>query len=252
MATKADIDTDLTLELDGRNLTPEKFMKGVRAFFGLVSEITRELAGPQDFINWTVQVKHGSNLVGIVPSHSNVPAPVLDKIYVRVYEGISSIENSSQQPEGLPEAALKHIRELGSIAGTGDDEDDDTTVRIWAKKLPAPVTHKAAAHVAVLLAETYEDFGTIEGRVQVISEQGELHVFITEPVSGRRVRCLFEEEMVPRFLSAFRKRVEVKGRIKYRRDHKPTSIFATGLTEFPDNKDLPSFREMRGIFREKT
>jgi len=248
MADKVDIDADLTLEIDGRNVTPEKFMKGVRAFFGLVSEITRDLAGPKDFINWTVQVKDGSNLIGMAPSYSTVPVAVLDAIYVKVRDGIESIENSADDPEGIPEAALKHIRDLGSVAGSGD-EDDDTKIRVWTRKLPVAVTHKAVAHVAVLLAESYEDFGTIEGRVQVISEQGNLHVFIAEPIHGRRVRCFFEEEMLPRFLAAFRKRVEVKGKIKYRRDGKPISIFATGLTDFPDNKNLPSFKEMRGIFR---
>jgi len=249
MATKDDIDADLTLELDGKNVTPEKFIKAVRAFFGLVNEVTRELAGPKEFVNWRVQVKDGSNLVGIVPSHANVRPMVLDKIYALVNEGISSIENAAEEPEGLPEPALKHIRDLGSVAGLGDDEDD-TKVRVWTKRLPAPITHKAAAHVAVLLAESYEDFGTIDGRVHVISDEGNLHVFITEPVGGRRIRCYFEEEMLPRFLGAFRKRVEIKGKIKYRRDHKPISIFATSLKEFPGKQELPSFREMRGIFRE--
>jgi hypothetical protein len=248
MATKDDIDTDLTLELDGKNVTPEKFLKAVRAFFGLVNEVTRELAGPKEFIHWTVQVKDGSNLVGVMPSHASVSPVVLDNIYALVQESISSIETTAEEPpEGLPEPALRHIRDLGSITGTG--EDDDTTVRIWTKRLPAPVTHKAASHVTTLLAESYEDLGTIEGRVQVISEQGALHVFVTEPISGRRVRCLFDEEMLQRFLGAFRKRVEIKGKIKYRRDHKPISIFATNLVEFPESKDLPSFREMRGIFR---
>ncbi len=249
MADKIDIDADLTLEIDGRNVTPEKFMRGVRAFFGLVNEITRDVVGPKEFVNWKVQVKSGSNLIGMVPSYSTVSAPVLDAIYAKVQEGIASIESSDEEPEGLPETALKFIRDLGSVTGT--DEDDDTKVRVWTKKLPLPVTHKAVAHVAVLLAESYEDFGTIEGRVQVISEQGNLHVFITEPISGRRIRCFFDEEMLPRFMATFRKRVEVKGRIKYRRDGKPISIFATGLTEFPDSKDLPSYREMRGIFRER-
>jgi hypothetical protein len=249
MATRDDIDTDLTLELDGKNVTPEKFMKAVRAFFGLVNEITRELAGPKEFIHWKVQVKDGSNLVGLMPSHASVRPFVLDNIYALVHQGISSIEDAAIEPEGLPEPALRHIRDLGSVAGVGDD-DDDTKVRIWAKRLPAPITHKASAHVAALLAESYEDFGTIDGRVHVISDEGDLHVFITEPIGGRRIRCYFEEEMLPRFLAAFRKRVEIKGKIKYRRDHKPISILASGLIEFPSTDELPSFREMRGIFRE--
>jgi hypothetical protein len=249
MATQDDIDADLTLEITGNNVTPEKFMKAVRAFFGLVSEVTRELAGPKEFIHWTVQVKQASNLVGMVPSHANVRPFVLDNICALVHDGISSIENFATEAEGLPEPALKHIKDLGSVA-SADDNEDDTKIRVWTKRLAAPITHKAAAHVAVLLAESYEDFGTIDGRVQVISDEGDLHVFVTEPIGGRRIRCFFEEELLPTFLSAFRKRVEVKGKIKYRRDHKAVSVFATSLKEYPNANDLPSFREMRGIFRE--
>ena len=97
----------------------------------------------------------------------------------------------------------------------------------------------------------YEDFGTIEGRLHVISDQGAPHVFITEPVKQHHVHCDFDESMLPLFLAAFGKRVEVSGRIKYRSDHTPISIHANALTEFPDKEDLPSYREMRGIFRAK-
>ena len=224
-------------------------MRGARAFFGLVNEITKSLAGPKEFVHWTVQVKHGSNLIGVVPSRFTIPHAVLDTIYARVHEGIESLENSSNEPEGLPDAAMRHVRDLGAIVGV--DDKDDTKIWVWTKKLPIPITHRSVAHVAVLLSEEYEDYGTIEGRVQVISDQSGLHVFVTEQIKNRRIRCLFGEELLPKFLAAFRKRVEVKGRIKYRRDHIPISIEATALTEFPDNKDLPSFRQMRGIFRER-
>lgn len=249
MATRADIDADLTLEIDGKNVTPDKFMRGVRAFFNLVAEITRAQAGPQQFVHWAVQVKDGSNLIGMVPHHFNVAPIVLDTIYAKVQEGIETLENEAEEPEGFPEPALRCIRELASVVGT--DEDDDTRVRVWTKKQPTAVTHKAVAHIAVLLNEGYEDFGTMEGRVQVISEQGALHVFVTEPIRSRRIRVYFDEEMLPQFMGAFRKRVEVTGLIKYRRDGTPVSINAKKIVEFPDAKDLPNFREMRGIFRER-
>lgn len=247
MATKADIDADLTLEIDGHNVTPEKFMRGVRAFFGLVTEVTRDLTGPQQFVHWVVQVKSGSNLIGLAPQQFNVPPTVLDNIYSKIEDGIELIEHEATEPDGFLEGALKHVRELASVVGT--DDNDDTKIRVWAKKRPVLVTHKAVAHVAALLNEQFEDFGTIEGRIHVISDQGALHVFVTEPIWNRRIRCYFDEEMLPLFLATFRKRVEVTGRIKYRRDGNPISISASALSEFPDTKDLPSFREMRGIFR---
>ena len=247
MATKADIDADLTLEIDGKDVTPEKFMRGVRAFFGLINEVTRGLAGPDQFVHWTVQVKDGSNLVGVVPTHFTVPEGVLANIYAAVQEGIESLEDNDTEPVGFPEPALRHVRELTADVGT--DDSDDTRVRVWTKKEPVVVTHKALAHVTKILQEAYEDFGTVEGRVQVISDQGALHVFVLEPVRNRRVRCYFNEDQLPAFMAAFRKRVEVKGKIKYRRDGVPISIYATGLKEFPDANDLPNFREMRGIFK---
>jgi len=42
-ATPADIPSDLTLEI-GRNLSPEKFVATVRAFFGYVREVSKTLA----------------------------------------------------------------------------------------------------------------------------------------------------------------------------------------------------------------
>jgi hypothetical protein len=128
MATKADIDADLTLEIDGRNVTPDKFMRAVRAFFGLVNEVTCSLAGHQQFVHWVVQVKSASNLVGLQPSQFNVSPVVLENIYTTIQGGIESIEYEAAEPEGIPEGALKHIRELASIAGT--DDADDTRVRV--------------------------------------------------------------------------------------------------------------------------
>jgi hypothetical protein len=249
MATKADIDADLTLEMDGHNITPDKFKRGVEAFFGLVREVTRDVAGPNHFVHWVVQVKSGSNLVGLAPQQFNVPPAVLDNIYAKIEDGIENIENEAKEPEGFPEDALRHVRALASVVGT--DETDDTRVRVWTKKRPILLTHKAVAHVAAVFSEQYEDFGTVEGRIHVISDQGALHVFVTEPVWNRRIRCYFGEDMLPNFLAAFRKRVELTGRIKYRRDGKPISIEATALSEFPDAKDLPSYRQMRGILRER-
>jgi hypothetical protein len=249
MVTRADIDADLTLEIDGHNITPDKFMRGVRAFFGLVREVTRDIIAPQQFLHWVVQVKSGSNLIGLAPQQFNVSPTVLDNIYEKIEDGIEIIENEAKEPDRFTEGALRHIRELASVVGT--DETDDTRVRVWTKRRPVPITHKAVAHVAVLLSTQYEDFGTVEGWIHVISDQGALHVFVAEPVWNRRIRCYFDENMLPLFLAAFRKRVELTGRIKYRRDGKPISIEATALSEFPESEDLPSYREMRGMFREK-
>jgi hypothetical protein len=133
MATRADIDADLTLEIDGHNVTPDKFLRGVRAFFGLVNEVTRDLTGQQQFVHWVVQVKSASNLVGLAPQQFNVPPTVLDTIYAKIEDGIESIENMATEPDGFPEGALKHVRELASVVGIDENERDSASSGVSAR-----------------------------------------------------------------------------------------------------------------------
>jgi hypothetical protein len=248
MATRADIDADLTLEIDGHDVTPDKFLRSVRAFFGLVNEISRSLSGPNGEIHWTVQVKSGSNLVGLTPTTASVPDDVVQSVYSAVREGIEAIESDAEDVPGMSEISLKYMRDLAQVSSIS--EKNDTLIRVWTRHIPVQLTHKTVVNVAAILNEAYEDFGTIEGIVQVISSQGALHVFIMEPIRSRRVRCYVDEKLLPDFMNAFRKRAEITGRVKYRRDGTPISIEASDLSELPDVKDLPSFRDMRGIFRE--
>ena len=45
MATKGDIESDLTLEVGGHAITPDKFLRSVRSFFAILDEVTREVGG---------------------------------------------------------------------------------------------------------------------------------------------------------------------------------------------------------------
>ena len=60
MASPENIDTDLTLELDGSEITPEKFRKGVNAFIGLLKAITKSVCRDVPPVEWRMQVKAGS------------------------------------------------------------------------------------------------------------------------------------------------------------------------------------------------
>jgi hypothetical protein len=248
MATEKDIPTDLALEIAGSQITPERFLRAVRAFFGLVQEVTANLAGNDGKVEWAVKVKEGSAVIGVDPAVYTVAPSTLDAIRARVLEELETLETDGDEPTHFPEAAMRYARDLANIVGT--DEDDDTRLRIWVNKRAKPLTHKIVANAAEILKAAYEDYGTIEGRLQVVSEEGRLHCNVRDPVSGRAVRCVISEDMLPRAFAAFRKRVEVSGPIRYRKDGTPTSIKVQSLDVFPDKTALPSPREMRGILKQ--
>lgn len=64
----------------------------------------------------------------------------------------------------------------------------------------------------------YNDYGTIEGRLEAIQEsRGTLQFYIRDLMLHQRVRCYFPEELLAAVFDKFRKRVEVSGVIRYRK-----------------------------------
>jgi len=53
--------------------------------------------------------------------------------------------------------------------------------------------------------------------------------------------------MIDDVLGSFRKRVEIEGRIHYRRNGTPISIEAFEIEVLPDDSDLPTADDVRGI-----
>lgn len=248
MATRADIEEDITLELDGRGVTPESFMRGIRAFFGIVREVTKDVCADEAQPKWRVRVKHGSNLVGITPRPGYANPAHLAAIADRVRRGIETLEDHSEEPTWFPRPAIRHLRDLGSVVESKDDED--VLVRVWIKKEPLGVTHRSVANADELLREAYADHGSVDGRLQVASERGNLRIVIFEPVWDKPINCYLDEQLMDEALSHFGKRVEITGTIKYRADGSAVSIRAESIVAFPDQAALPTPSAIRGILRD--
>jgi hypothetical protein len=247
LAVKSDIRTDLTLEIDGGSVTPEKFLRSVRSFFALLDEITTKVAGKRGGVQWRVLVKEGSNLVGVQPE-PGFDRAIVGQIVTAVSEGIASLETKAEKPRYFTERAVKSLRELADVVGTSGH--DDTVVRIWANKEPIRLTHKSVAHVGDLLASEHEDYGSIEGKLQTVTERGGLQFVVYEPLWDQAIRCRIPERLMEQAIANFRNRVEVYGLIRYRKDGKPVSIQVDDIVAFPSREHIPSFREVYGILRE--
>ena len=96
----------------------------------------------------------------------------------------------------------------------------------------------------------YNDYGTIEGRLEAIQESyGTLQFYIRDAILRQRVRCYFPEEILSAVFETFRKRVEVSGVIHYRKNGTPVSIEAEHILGLPGDSELPTAEDVRGILR---
>jgi len=245
-ATPDIIPTDLTLEI-GDDLSPERFLAAVRAFFGYVKEISEMTSNVDTDVSWKVHVKEGSALIGIAPSAS-VPISVVEAVYAKVTAGIEHVRSGDVEGSHLPEAALKHLRALSDLSEPGKDKPID--MRLWVKKKPVAMNPEIGRVIAEEWRSDYSDFGTVEGKLDTIQDRGSLQIFVRDPLYAGSIRCYFDEKLLPYAFENFRKRVEISGTIHYRKSGKPMSIIVSQIEGLPDDSELPSADDVRGLFGE--
>lgn len=215
MATPVDIDADLTFEISGSAVTPERFQRTLSAFFELLAEVTKAVAPEGERVEWRVQVKQGSNLVGVLPA-PGVSNEVAANVRQTIIAGLERLEREPVGPAAFSEGALTSVRRLAT--GLSGREDDDTQINVWGQRAPVPITRHIAANVIELLGEAYADEGSLEGRLKTVSEAGSFRIVLYEPVFGRSIRCFIPESLMPQALALFGQRVEAYGTLSYRRD----------------------------------
>lgn len=240
------VPTDLTLEI-GENLSPERFMAAARAFFGYIQELSAGVAEGE--AKWVVKVREGSALLGVAPGPT-VPLEVARAVYVRAERGITHLINRDIEDSGLPEPALKHLRTLSEMTEAGPNKAPPVAMRVWIEKKPIRLEPVIASAIREEYRADYNDYGTIEGRLETIQESyGTLQLFVRDTLLRQRVRCYFPEGLLPSVFDHFRKRVEVSGVIHYRKNGSPISIEAEHIIGLPDDSELPTAGDVRGILR---
>ena len=224
-------------------------MAAARAFFGYVDELATMLSLDYPRAQWIVRVREGSALIAVDPTPA-VDPHVAQAIYIRAEQGIRHLINRDIEESGLPEPALRYLRTLSEMTEAGPNKAPPVPIRIWIKRKPIALEPAIASTIREDWRADYNDYGTIEGRLETIQESyGTLQFFISDAMLRQRVRCYFPEELLPSVFERFRKRVEVSGLIHYRKNGAPISIEAEHIVGLPDDSELPTAEDVRGILR---
>ena len=219
-------------------------MAAVRNFFGYVSEITDSQRGDGSQVTWTVRVKEGSALVGVEP---NAFAPIsrLSMIYEKAKFGPISLAEGNIKTAGLSEKAVTYLKNLSDLAAKTESE---RSVNIWVKREAINIGPSISKNVQEDWESDYYDFGTIEGRLEaILDSSGALKIRVRDFLYPRAIGGVVPERMIDKVLDYFRRRVEIEGRIHYRRDGTPISIEAQVIDVLPEDDELPTAADVRGI-----
>lgn len=238
----------LSLRLKG-DLPIEKFEKAVGAFFALIKEVTKTALHDDQRIRWTVSVRAGSAIVSAIPHYKPDVADQAAQILRIIPEGIKAMERGTEEmPVGFTREAVKSVRTLASVRGLKGS--DVTSIDVGSGKERSIVTAKSFATAESLVGGQRQSYGSIEGKMQTITERGGFRFVVYDSLFDRKVDCFIDEELMEKAVANFRKRVRVSGLVQFDRFGDPVSIKVSDIYVFRPNSDLPTVHSMRGLLKE--
>ena len=239
----------LSLDLKG-SLPLEKFEKAIGAFFDLIKQVSKEALHENQKIHWTVTVRSGSATVNAIPHYKPDVAAEARQILRAVPDGVHSIEHGIEDiPRFFNREAIKAVKRLGTIQSL--KPDDVTGVRIRSDSVKANITPKSVVSADALIGGQHQAFGSIEGKMQTITDREGFRFVVYDSLYDNRVDCFIDEELMEQAIANFRRRVRVSGMVQYDRQGDPVSIKVNEIYAFPKNSDLPSVKRIRGILKER-
>jgi hypothetical protein len=240
-----DRDQDLTLEIDGPKITADKFRDAINAFLNLIDEVATEVSRKPRGVRWIVHVHPGSVRVSFHPEAVEAPAHEIPAILDTIETGINSLESLSERPRHFTDVALKNARRLASIIDAETGELDQ--VRVWLGNKPNSLSTKTLANVDSIFGTASKDWGSVEGRLSVLSSRRGYKFVVDDPLTDKAINCYFSDEILEQAWRAFGKRVCVTGLIRYRANGDISSVQVDDFEVFPDPEALPGYMEVRGI-----
>ena len=247
MVDTADQQREVVLNLDGE-VSPSEFLRGVKDFFALLRSVTKNVTGDPSGLDWNVSVRSGSNLIvaRAFPAANNSFAEVYQTVNA-VNSGVQSLaEGAVVAPMFFSEETLTIVRDLAQLA-VGSHGLDNVELRVngSSNRFDAQVV----ASVADVLGREYTAIGSVEGKLQTVTDRGGIKFVVYDSLHDRRVTCHIDsEERLEEAVKAFRKRVEVTGLVKYRKNGLPISVKVSRIRVLKTREELPPLDQIRGVF----
>ncbi len=247
MGPQAAATNRLTLKLEGPELTLSHVEWAAKDLAKIVREVSSSVTrAGGDAVRWIVsRSQAGSFELELTPTPRKkaVPDSLMPEIVAAIVDGIAGVQARAERPPHFSDSALKSASALANLVGK-----EVYAVQIFGGRGRATLTKQAVANIDELIGPKLESFGTVEGTLEALTVHGQPQFAIYETLTGHRVDCLFGERIpLDEILKMFGKRVAARGVIRSRKTGERVSIEVQSLEAFPDEEELPSADDIRGI-----
>jgi hypothetical protein len=161
----------------------------------------------------------------------NIASEMLEP-YRRIGPSVQRIHKKQKEP-------LKQRLSLVSIATESDKVD---------------ITEPLEPEIEKFVGPDELEYGSVSGDLELINIHANVNTFRIYPIVGaKKIDCHFKKTDLQKAISGIGKYVEVHGELRSKqRDRFPYAINATEIEVFPEENELPSILDLKGIAPQAT
>lgn len=236
-------------ESDREHVSLNDFSFQLEALRKVLSNTESSLSGEKAEIDWQiVDLKHSSPAeIVLRPIDNRVDTDKEDIASETVDKVISSLKMLSENtlpPIEMSQQLLGHYKNFSDKVQKG-------ILRISLKRETdtVKVSENVKAVIEdVTLSET-KSIGTVEGRLEFLNIHGNQNIFrIYSAIPPEKVNCFFPPDKIDQAREALGHKIRVSGELTYPGGNDfPRDIKVEAIELLPDDDDLPSLMDLRGV-----
>lgn len=240
---RAPVPEELTIRVEGRDndVSLSSVIHVLKDTLTMLREIDLGIAGVgKPTLRWDiVEASLNSPLTLRIVARPIGDEPSRGVAYALV-GGLDQLEHVARTPKYFTDDTVHHARNLVKVLSNGV-----ASISILAPGIPAALpTQRIAANVDDIMKDEYQHIDSdLMGVLEILNAHGRVAFTVFDPIGGEKTLCHFEEQFLDAAAAAIRKRVLVKGIIKFNRQGRPVSMKVKGPIEVLDTGEGVDFRE---------
>lgn len=237
---------EIEIKLGKEKIPSQKFLDAVNSFLAILEGVVQNLKEEDESIKWNVEVRKGSARILVSPDEDLLSNGLYDRTEDAFFSGLENIKER-KYPDYFNDTLIREYKKIAKVLYNSGSESIPVNIKSEKRVFEFKSEYAECADY-LLKRNSIEDYGTIEGRLDTISQKKGLKIYVTDELENRSITCIIDEKIKGKAINGFGKRVAVSGLIRYSDFGTPVSIRVEDINIFPDSSELPSYNDVRGIF----
>lgn len=231
------------------------FVFQLDAFKKILSSTESMVSGKSALIKWKVaDLTHSSPArIALQPSHDqHEHTEIIDKTVESVLHNLKALPGENPPP--MTSEALKAYQAFGEKVEkrilkvkVGNNRTDDMKTEDYATVVEVSTGINRA--IETLLSPEVKAIGVVEGRLEYVDIHGSHNLFRIYPATGPdKIICSFPSDKIEEARQALNRKTRVWGELTYPAGSNfPKSVKVETIELLPEDDELPSLKDLRGI-----